>query len=68
MRTFNLLGVSLRCRADRLQGYLAHKKLPPAKDHRRSLGIVLLWGPMGALLLMSEVPLYEPRRVIGTTA
>ena len=41
----------------RLQGYLAHKKHPPAWDHHRSLGIGLLSGPHGRELLMSEVPL-----------
>ena len=25
-----------------LQGYLAHKKLPPPQDHHRALGAVLL--------------------------
>ena len=25
-----------------LQGYLAHKKLPPPQDHRRALGMILL--------------------------
>ena len=41
-----------------VQRYLAHKKQPPPQDHHRVLGIVLLKGPRGALLLMSEVPLY----------
>ena len=41
----------------RLQGYLAHKKLPPPKDHHRSLGIGLLYGPRAGPFLMSEVPL-----------
>jgi hypothetical protein len=26
----------------RLQGYLAHEKMPPPYDHRRALGMVLL--------------------------
>ena len=39
------------------QGYLAHKKSPPPYDHRSAIGIVLIFGPRGALLLMSEVPL-----------
>ena len=30
-----------------LQEYLAHKKHPPPKDHHRSLGIGLLYGPTG---------------------
>ena len=42
-----------------LLGYLAHKKEPPPQDHRRALGMVLLYGPRGALFLMSEVPLYS---------
>ena len=28
-------------------------------DHHRALGIALLWGPKGARILLSEVPLYE---------
>ena len=40
-----------------IQGYLAHKKPPPLWDHHRALGICLLWGPRGALFVMSEVPL-----------
>ena len=40
-----------------LQGYLAHKKLPPPQDHRRALGIGLLQGPRRRQFLMSEVPL-----------
>ena len=34
----------------------------PTQDNRRTLSIVLLQGPKGALLLMSEVPLYQARR------
>ena len=30
---------------------------PPPQDQHRSLGIFLLYGPRGALSLMSEVPL-----------
>ena len=30
----------------------------PPQDHRRALGIVLVYGPRGARCLMSEVPLY----------
>ena len=41
---------------DNIQGYLAHKKLPPPWDHRGALGIALLYGPRGAQFLMSEVP------------
>ena len=26
----------------KLQGYLAHRKLPPPQDHRRALGMTLL--------------------------
>ena len=33
---------------------------PPPQHLHRSLGIVLLQGPRGALFLMSEVPLYVP--------
>jgi len=40
-----------------IQGYLAHKKLPPPYDHRRALGIGLLQGPRRMPFLMSEVPL-----------
>ena len=40
-----------------IQGYLAHKKHPPLWTLHRALGMVVLWGPRGALLLMSEVPL-----------
>ena len=40
-----------------LQGYLAHKKHAPPQDHRGSLGIGPLQGPMGGGVLMSEVPL-----------
>ena len=32
----------------------------PSEDHRRTLGIVLLYGPRRGVLLMSEVPLYRP--------
>ena len=32
---------------------------PPPYDHRRALGIGLLYGPMGGAFLVSEVPLYE---------
>ena len=40
-----------------LHGYLAHEKLPPPpKDHHKTLGIVLLWGPRKGVFLMSEVP------------
>ena len=31
---------------------------PPPQDVHRALGIVLLYGPKGALFLMSEVPLH----------
>ena len=41
-----------------VQGYLAHKKLPPPQDFRRALGIGLLQGPWRRQFLMSEVPLY----------
>ena len=41
---------------DDIQGYLAHKKLPPPWDHRGALSIALLYGPRGAQFLMSEVP------------
>ena len=39
-----------------IQGYLAHKTLPPPSDHRRALGMVLPHGPRRGLFLMSEVP------------
>ena len=32
---------------------------PPFQGHRRAPGIFLLWGPRGALLSLSEVPLYR---------
>jgi len=38
-----------------VQGYLAHKKMPPPWDHRRALGMVLLFGPRWTLFRMSEV-------------
>ena len=41
-----------------LQGYLAHKKLPPPHGATIDLGMVLLEGPRGRLFLMSEVALY----------
>jgi len=44
--------------ASRLHEYLALKKTPAPEDHHRALGIVLLYGPRGKQLLMSEVPLY----------
>jgi hypothetical protein len=44
--------------AYRLQGYLAHKKVPPLMTLRKDYA----WGPVMVLgrwcLLMSEVPLY----------
>ena len=45
-------------------GYLAHKKSPPPCDHHRILGLVLLWGPRGALFLMSEVALYPRGKLV----
>ena len=47
-----------------LQGYLAHKKLPLPKDHRRVLGTSLLQGPSRWLFLMSKVPLYGMARAL----
>ena len=41
-----------------IQGYLAHKKLPPPQDHHRALGIWPLQGPRGRCFLMLEVSLY----------
>ena len=41
---------------------------PPPQDRHRALGIVLLYGPRGALFLMSEVPLYLPRHCLGVGA
>ena len=38
---------------------------PPPYDHHRDLGIVLLYGPRGALFLMSEVPLYGRKAAVG---
>ena len=35
-----------------LQGYLAHQKLPPPRDHRRALGIGLLQDPRGVQFLL----------------
>ena len=40
-----------------LQGYLAHKKLPPPQDRRRTIGTSLLQSPKGRRFLMREVPL-----------
>jgi len=34
------------------------RNCPPHQDHRRVLGIVLLWGPSRRQVFMSEVPLY----------
>ena len=34
---------------------------PPPQGPPRAIGMVLLQGPRGALLLMSEVPLYDDR-------
>jgi len=48
-------------RVAHLQGYLAHKKPPPPKDHHRTLGMVLLYGARRVVSLMSEVPLYHAR-------
>ena len=46
-----------------LQGFLAHKKHPPPRrGGDGALGIVLLYGPGGALFLMGEVPMYHPER------
>ena len=42
-------------RASVAKGYLAHS--PPPWDHKRALGTVLLYGAMGGLFLVSEVPL-----------
>jgi len=42
------------------------KKLPPPQDHRRALGIVLLWVPEEMLFLMSEVPLYSTQRAVDS--
>ena len=41
----------------RLQGYLAHKKSPPPRDHHRAPGIGILLGPRESRFLMSEVRL-----------
>ena len=51
-------GYSSACEHRAVQGYLAHKKQQPSKDHHRAVGTVPLQGPVGALFLMSEVPLY----------
>ena len=40
-----------------VQGYLAHTKLPPPRDHLMALGMGLLKGSSGLHFLMSEVPL-----------
>jgi len=48
----------VKCLTMGLQGYLAHKKQPPPKDHHMTLGLVLLHGPTEGVFLMSEVPLY----------
>ena len=41
-----------------VQGYLAHQKPTPPRDHHRALGIGLLQGPRGGRFFLSEVPLY----------
>ena len=41
-----------------MQGYLAHKKLPPPEQQRGALGLSLLQGPTRRQFVMSEVPLY----------
>ena len=41
-RVLTTICASLSVYAAYLQGYLAHKKHPPPKDHHRSLDIVLL--------------------------
>ena len=42
------------------QEYFTHKKNLPPEDHRRTLDIVLLYGPRRGVLFMSEVILYRP--------
>ena len=37
---------------------------PPAQDHHRPLGVVLLYGARGLLSLTSEVPLYRGTSLI----
>ena len=50
----------VRAGVDRVSSYrgtsLIRNSTPPW-GHHRALGIVLLYGPRGALFLMSEVPL-----------
>ena len=54
-RGYSRLGI---CITPRAQEYLAHERLPPPLGPRTAVGpTVLLWGPMGALFLISEVPL-----------
>ena len=49
----SVCGVAL----DKVQGYLADEKPPLPLEHRRHLGIVLLYDPRGGRFLMGEVPL-----------
>ena len=49
--------IPLRVAPKTVQGYLAHKKHPPPQDHHRSLDRGRLYGPIGGVFLMSEVPL-----------
>ena len=39
------------------RGTLLIRNSPPPKDHHRTLGIVLLYGPRRGVFLMSVVPL-----------
>ena len=47
-------------RARILRGYLAHKNLPFPSDHRRALGIVLLYGPRSEVLPVDEKKMAPP--------
>ena len=42
-----------------VQGYRACTKRQTPWDHRRTLDIVLLYGPRGRRLHLGEVPIYE---------
>ena len=41
------------------------RNITPPKKHHRALGIVILYGPRGALFLMGEVLVYERTLGIG---
>ena len=46
------------------RGTLLIRKCPPPGGHRKTLGIILLWGPSGWRSRMSEVNLYRFRSIM----